>query len=50
MKAENTGKTIVLTMSLREARELEAELLWCRDEDKWSKKAWEALNALHENP
>jgi hypothetical protein len=46
MDARHDGRNVVLTMTADEAAELEAELLWCRDDDKHSKDLWETLNAL----
>lgn len=48
MEAKRDGRQVVLTMAADEADALEAELLWCRDDDPHSKQAWEALNKLSE--
>lgn len=48
MEAKRDGRQVVLTMAAEEAKALEAELLWGRDDDPYSKQAWEALNALSE--
>lgn len=48
MEAKRDGRNVVLTMRPEEAKKLEDELLWCRDDDPYSKQAWEALNALSE--
>ena len=54
MKAQQTGDTVTLTMTLTEARNLEDELLWCRSDDPYSKAVWAALYDLsdpeQENP
>lgn len=48
MKANQYGNRVVVTMSSREARELETELLWSRDADKYSTRLYGVLNDLSE--
>lgn len=48
MKAEKRGTSVVVTLTEREARDLEDELLWCRDDAQHSKALWETLATLSE--
>jgi hypothetical protein len=47
MKAHRDGRNVVLVMTAAEAKRFENELLWGPEDDKTSKRAWEALNGLH---
>lgn len=50
MNAERKGRNVIVTLTAKEAADLEDELLWCRDDDQHSKELWETLNALSGPP
>jgi hypothetical protein len=48
IQAEARDGKVVITMSTRQAKLLEEELLWCRDSDTHSIRLYEALAEMSE--